>query len=531
MMTNVGSDGFMVHPLDLFPSNKNVNNDFSNITTKYANLDGFQVHPIDLFVSQENAYPNNIVTNNLTQNYGIINAPRYSNISIDPYTQTTAIGNYFNSQRIMQGYESQIKPNSYYTNEIPNNVETNQNANISYVPIPQNLLSNLDIYSNPTIHNIINQNYTQQNPILNNTYTISNLPATPIIHQPQNTNGLINYGPTNTIINQTGPYNQDYNFVQTENIYQNYPQNNNIQYITPQTQAEAFNTTVNYFPKQIPNNNYESLQIKPYPIMNITANINKSNNFFSSNPNQIVQNNSNMNMNLNPLLIPLETGPTNKGLPYSVASYEPDINSSDYQTRPTIGDFTTPQDSLPKNILTRADNVQTKTTIIVPTKKSIIIPTKKKIIIPKKTTVIVPNIRKIVVNPQSNSIILPPKPYVGPAFTSNVINMEKTNLFIPQTNTILNPSYINYSSRTITGLPRSISLAAYNSRPLIPKNLYNQKNNIMTNLQNKRHISISPSRYNINTYFKNSRNNRNGIKNSLNYGNNIYRPRNYLALK
>ena len=250
MITNAGSDGFMVHPLDLFPSNKNVNTDFNNITQKSASLDGFQVHPIDLFVSHDNTYPNN-VTNNLTQNYGIINTPQNTNINIAPYTQTTAVGNVFNNPRIIQGYESQINPNSYYITEIPNNVETNQNTNISYVPIPQNLLSNFGIYSNQTIHNMINQNYTQQNPTLDNTYTIVNLPATSIIEQQQNTDGLINYGPSNTIINQTGPYNQDYNLVQTENIYQNYPQTNNIQYITPQTQAEAFNTTVNYFPNHI----------------------------------------------------------------------------------------------------------------------------------------------------------------------------------------------------------------------------------------------------------------------------------------
>jgi hypothetical protein len=518
MITNAGSDGFMVHPLDLFPSNKNVNTDFNNITQKSASLDGFQVHPIDLFVSHDNTYPNN-VTNNLTQNYGIINTPQNTNINIAPYTQTTAVGNVFNNPRIIQGYESQINPNSYYITEIPNNVETNQNTNISYVPIPQNLLSNFGIYSNQTIHNMINQNYTQQNPTLDNTYTIVNLPATSIIEQQQNTDGLINYGPSNTIINQTGPYNQDYNLVQTENIYQNYPQTNNIQYITPQTQAEAFNTTVNYFPNQISNINYASPQIQPYPKTNITPNINIPNNFVPLNSNQMVQNNSNVNMNLNPSLILPGAAPNNKGLPYSLASYEPDTNSSDYQAKATIGGFTTSEYPLPNNTLTRADNIPT--TIIVPTKKSIIIPTKKTIIIPKKTTVIVPNIRKIVVNTQSNSTILPPQPYIEPVVTSNAINMERTNLLLPTTNTILTPLQSNYSSHTISGLPRSTSLTAYNPRSLA------SKNNFMTNLQNKRPVSTTTSRYNNYTYYNNSRNNRNGIKNSLNFRNNIYKPRNY----
>ena len=58
MDINARLDGYTVHPLDLFPTNKNSPDNLEKISLDTADLDGFKVHPIDLFVNHENPYKN-----------------------------------------------------------------------------------------------------------------------------------------------------------------------------------------------------------------------------------------------------------------------------------------------------------------------------------------------------------------------------------------------------------------------------------------------------------------------------------------
>ena len=534
MSINAGPDGFVVHPLDLFPTNKNLNTDYNKIPTNTATLDGFQVHPIDLFVSHDNTYPK-------------YNAPQNTNIRIVPLTQTTNVGPAFSNYNNPGIMDLQMQQSPYYATVRPTNIEAKQNANISYVPIPQNISSNNEIYSNQTIQNMFNHKYTQQNPVLDNTYNIINLPPRTIVNLPQNTQALLNNNePLNTIINQTSPYNQEYNLytIQTDKTYQIYPQTNNIPYIPSQAQETTVNTKVKYIPNEISKINYETPQIQPYPLLNIIPNINKESKMFSSNTAQITQNNLNMNLNANnipsspeQLLNINNTTPINKGLPYSTASYEPDTNAADYQTRASIGALKTylntpPTLPLPQNTPTNAYNMpeainRMQPTIIVPNKKTIIVPTKKTIIIPKKTTVLVPKI----LNAQNNSTFLPPQQYVQPVVAGNVTNMERNNYFLSPPNSAFMPLQNNYSSNTISDLPRSNSLITYNTRPITLNKIYPSKNNYMINLQIKRPHSISRPRYNINTNYKYSRNNKNMMIRTLKFGNPIYNPRNYRVFK
>ena len=339
MNTNANPDGFMVHPLDLFPPNKNLNHNIEKISTNTAYLDGFQVHPIDLFVSNDNPYNNYNLTNNLTVNHRTINtSPQPTNISLVPFIQTTNVGplsNNYKNNRNIETVETQLLQNPHFTPIMPSNAETHQNNAISYVPFPLNN----EIYPNQVNQNLINPNNINQNQALTNTYNIVNLPNTSILDQPQ----------------------------------------------------------------YIANNN--------------------------------------------------------KVLPYSTASYEPDINASDYQTRAGIGigNLESYANSPPigpvpqKTLITRRYSAPKR---IERLKTTIIIPKKKTIIIPKKTVVIVPKARNTLLNIQNNPVIQ--SQYVPQIVTNNLITSNNNLAFTP-----LSPSLIPinnpYSTYTIPGLSRTSS--------------------------------------------------------------------------
>ena len=557
MNSNAVLDGFMVHPLDLFPTNKNLPNGYNKISTNTANLDGFKVHPIDLFVSHDNSYNNYNLTNNITANYGIINSPQNTNISYIPYSQTTNVGTIFNNYknpRTMEVYQNQINSSPYYTTQIPTKVETYQRNDFSFVPIPTNIETKSTIDFSQTTQNYINTNYTQQTNIVDNSYNYINLPSRTIINSPQKPETLYNnYPSSNTIINQTSPYEQTYNFNPTsitETTYQNYPLTNNITYVNPPTQTNITNNTVNYLPTepQTTNLNTTTTMIPPYSLVNLNQNVNEQNKLFSINTAQYTPNNMNINyINQNPgdaLLDLLKTAPTiNKNIPYTTASYEPDTNQENI-TRTNIDDLRTyfnsppikaiPQDTLQKNEYSTTKGFERmKTTVIVPTKTSIIVPTKKTIIIPKKTTVIVPNIKTIIINNQNSPNIITNQ-YVPSNVNNNIYKGERTNIFLsPSTSSLMTN---NYSTNTLSGLPRAASHISYNPRPLALNNVgtvYPKNNSSMYNTNQNRGMSSSPVRYRVNTFYKNSKNHNNSKTriSLLKNGNPIYNPRNYFNHK
>ena len=246
MDTNARLDGFMVHPLDLFPTNKNLNDNANKITLNTANLDGFKVHPIDLFVSHDNSPFKNNNDNPPISNYKIFNTETNNNLNIVQYSTITNGRNILSQYQYPQNissYKPSIKttiikkeiiynyPNisqntSNYKNynQNPANIKTE----ISYVPFPITNQQNKVTYPEDNNQNITKINYIQQSPIIEKKVKIIKFPRTTI----QNiTTTYENYSPTNNIINYREPYIQKYSY-STNNQPQTQPQ------IQPQIQPQ-----------------------------------------------------------------------------------------------------------------------------------------------------------------------------------------------------------------------------------------------------------------------------------------------------
>lgn len=348
MESNAGLDGFMVHPLDLFPSNKYLNS-AEKISTNTATLDGFKVHPIDLFVS--NAHHNNYnFNNNIPNNYNMVNNQvNNNNMGLFPSGQILNSGSIYNNYQNptnIEAYKTQIQSsifnngfndfNSFNTNII-NSPETYQNYNtlninnqnnlnnnaainnqISYVPLISSVPTSNIIFPEPKNENINNINYTQnisyvpKNIVPDNPHNIVQLPKT-LIHNTSEYESYIPNNNYNNIINYSDPLNQNIN--QNNNkiypinsgiTYQNYPYNNTN---SPQNSSTLINNNLNYNPvtnsNLITSINYVNTQQQLQPVPQSQAyylpqqnqNI-YSSNTYTKNISQYPQNNF-INMNLN----------------------------------------------------------------------------------------------------------------------------------------------------------------------------------------------------------------------------------------
>lgn len=184
---NARLDGFIVHPLDAFPSNRRLNNNLNRIAGNTAYLDGFKVHPIDLFVFNDynnnanKAFNYNLAYNpNIQQNYNLIN-----NYDIYQYN------NQYQMPQKMNLYEPQVQSKIIVNNDFPynrsllvNKTELYQNYqninNLNYAPIKRKELyyeplisthnTNNTMYSAPELQNPNNLNYIQQQPVMENPY-------------------------------------------------------------------------------------------------------------------------------------------------------------------------------------------------------------------------------------------------------------------------------------------------------------------------------------------------------------------------
>ena len=255
MDTNARLDGFMVHPLDLFPTNKNLNDNANKITLNTANLDGFKVHPIDLFVSHDNSPFRNNNDNPPISNYKIFNTETNNNLNIVQYSTITNGRNILSQYQYPQNissYKPSIKTTiikkeiTYNYPNISQNTSNYKNYNqnpanikteISYVPFPITNQQNKVTYPEDNNQNITKINYIQQSPIIEKKVKIIKFPRTTI----QNiTTTYENYSPTNNIINYREPYIQKYSY-STNNQPQTQPQIQpqiQPQQLLPQTQPQ-----------------------------------------------------------------------------------------------------------------------------------------------------------------------------------------------------------------------------------------------------------------------------------------------------
>lgn len=602
MDTNAKLDGFTVHPLDLFPSNKNLNNNANKISLNTANLDGFKVHPIDLFVSHDNSPYTNYNKNN---NYTILsNKP--NNINIIQYTTTTTTstkdGNIFNQYQNpnLKPYNPLMSSNTIITKEItynypkavfPNNkiLQNNNQINsqsfagksgFSYVPFPISSQSNQVTYPEERKQIIKSIQYIQPTPDNNN-----------IIRLPKKTiTTYENYSTTSNNVTYAKPYIQKYsiysinnqaqlkispqpqNFpipqpqslpkpipqtipqsqpqqIKTTIIYQNPPiqsYNNRGKIYITKTENFPINNPVSYNPiktsikntnyitpqiqqfNPINQNNFNINQIPPTKIMNINnVNPSPSNNYFSLNSAQIV-NNNNSNNGIS-ILNRIRTTPNSiREIPYSTASYEPDTTVGDYQTRSSLvglkSYFNTGSINIPPRSNTpikRQFNIQNglnpiNTTIVSPNKNEIITTPKKIIILPKRTTTLFPNISTkiypgspkspIITNISTSSINSPIissnfSPVKSQVISRNIMQPLITTKRIinsPKNNIIQMSSFpLNKNNYGTTTLNRSISQGVFNIGGL---SMFNNNVNV------GRTISISPIKYNIPSYTQNQNN-------------------------
>ena len=116
MDINTKLDGFLVHPLDLFPKTHQAGNTLDNTT---ANLDGFAVHPIDSFINQKNnTYLN--LNNNLINNIkpypeeGSFTTGLYNQFSKESYEPENQTFNHFNTNTNFVAYTTPSKIYSQY---------------------------------------------------------------------------------------------------------------------------------------------------------------------------------------------------------------------------------------------------------------------------------------------------------------------------------------------------------------------------------------------------------------------------------
>ena len=114
-------DGFIIHPLDLFPKTHDVD-DYK--ADEGANLDGFNIHPLDSFISHKkdpfNYLANQTVSNNdyndLLNNINITSA--YQDFKTNEYDQNT-LNNLYPSK------------NNYINTDFSTNTTLDTNYNIS----------------------------------------------------------------------------------------------------------------------------------------------------------------------------------------------------------------------------------------------------------------------------------------------------------------------------------------------------------------------------------------------------------------
>ena len=127
MDENSRLDGFLIHPVDLVPHNKNNFGNLDKVDLNTANLDGYNVHPVDLFVSNDNNNNNFNINKNNAPNFPNYNNTPTNNITgLFPYKQNLENANLYNQNQNFRGsYEPIVQNNHFVDNNISlNNVQT-----------------------------------------------------------------------------------------------------------------------------------------------------------------------------------------------------------------------------------------------------------------------------------------------------------------------------------------------------------------------------------------------------------------------
>ena len=442
MDMNARLDGFLVHPLDLFPKNQ----EFDETT---ANLDGFKVHPLDSFINHNKNDPYKYLQNNTTTNYdnnNLINnintTPTNQNYETNLYDQYTTIKNepylysknYINSKQFVNvgNFDNNINYNNTY----------NSNDNTNEIIAFNNYPVNNSTYYTQAINN--NNDYQKVN-----TY---------------NDNILGKY-PNYKITNFVG------NYTQTYDTFPNNNSTNNTSYeIYPS--SKIINTGIAYDKYTATTNASDMSYGKPssFNILNSTSSTDPFS--FKSFNNYSKTNKYNFNAYPTSTLTKIKTITTQPKVIYTINSNPKQVYSN--YSNNTITNYKSLSSSKStqdffKNKLASSIISPTISTVYRGTsfplrsytipkaykssRTTVILPSKTKIILPKPTNTITSNLKTIII-PKSNHRIIERTrtPIIPNAVVSSPNKIY--NYSTPKKNVVTIPTIITHTAEPIKVVPQ-----------------------------------------------------------------------------
>jgi hypothetical protein len=433
-------DGFIVHPLDLFPKTHDVD-DYK--ADEGANLDGFNIHPLDSFISHKkdpfNYLANQTVSNNdyndLLNNINITSA--YQDFKTNEYDQNT-LNNLYPSKNnyINTDFSTNTTLDTNYNISSDNtyNYNTNSNNGIVY----NNYSATTSTYNFGTI----DKDYLKSNSYNDNVFTYKNIPS---------------YTTTN--------YNG--NYTKTYNTFPAYSSTNNISYdLFPS--SKVINNGITY-DKYISNSNNISYG-KPYvfDILNSAS----SKNLYSSRSFPNYTQSYNYNVYPTSTITSISTTASKPNSTYAFPRYSKGFSLGTFTNYNGINSIKSTPDIFNKkstifispgiNSIDRG-NLHHIRSYSAPRNYSkirppIVLPTKTQILPPKITNAIPQKTQPIII-PLSNHRKM--KTTLTPIITNSYITSYESNGNGFVTHNINNatiPTIITHTSKPLRTLPRTITV-------------------------------------------------------------------------
>jgi hypothetical protein len=430
MDINARLDGFLVHPLDLFPKNQ----EFDETT---ANLDGFKVHPLDSFINHNKNDPYKYLQNNTKTNYD--NNNLINNINSTPINQNyeaNLYDQYTTTKNEPYLYSNNINYNNTY------NSSDNTNKIIKFNKYPVN---NSTYYTQAINHNY---DYLQANSYNNN--ILGKYPK---------------YKITNFVENYSKTYDTFPNDSSTNNTsYEIYPS------------SKIINTGITHDKYTVTANTSDMSYGMPSSFDILNSNSSNDPFSFKSFHNYSKTNRYNYNIFPTSTLTKIKTIITQPKDHYTInpnPNYSKGLSINSYPKKAItnykgLSSFKSTQDIF-KNMLTstiispRINTVYRETSFplrsytIPKTYKSnratAILPSKTKIILPKPTNIITSNLKTIII-PKTNQRIV--ERVRTPILSNAVVSSPNKiyNFSSPKKNVVTIPSIITHTTKPIKSGPK-----------------------------------------------------------------------------
>lgn len=437
-------DGFIVHPLDLFPKTHDID-DYK--TNEGANLDGFNVHPIDSFVNHKNE-PFNYITNQTVSNNDY--SDLLNNININSTYQDFKNNEYDQNSTTLY---SPYSPNKNYINtDFSNNTTFNTNYNIT-----SDITNNYN-YNTNSNDGILYNNYTATT----STYNIGGLDKDYLNANSYDNVYTYKNIPSYTTTNYNG------NYTKTYDAFPTYSSSNNISYdLFPS--SKVINNGISY-DKYISNTNNISYE-KPYvfDILNSAS----STNPYSSRSIPTYTQSYNYNVYPTSTISSITTIPSKPNSTYAFPRYSkgfslgtfanykglntikstPDIfskKSTTFEISPEITSFDTSNLYQVRSYSAPRNYSKIRPPIVLPTKTEIL---------PPKVTNAIPQKTQPIIIPLSNNRKM--KRTLTPIITNTFITSYKNNgngFVTHNINDATIPTFITHTSKPLRAFPRTITV-------------------------------------------------------------------------